>query len=172
MGEQHQVSGRDPVGDLLAPDLALFLVREQDHHQVAAAGGFGGQAYIDTMEPKIAEVRAMIDKRRYRVSFPIEVRAAAADDLMLSTAAGRESGYIAVHRYAKDDPADSAAYFADVEAIMTAHAGRPHWGKMHTRDADYLRTVYPRFDEFVAVRDRFDPDRVFTNDYLDRVLGA
>ena len=76
-----------------------------------------------------ARVRAMIDKRRYRVSFPIEVRAAAADDLMLSTAAGRESGYIAVHRYAKDDPADSAAYFADVEAIMTAHAGRPHWGR-------------------------------------------
>jgi FAD-linked oxidoreductase len=127
---------------------------------------------VEAIPDALREVRAMIEKRRYRVSFPIEVRAAAADDLMLSTAAGRESGYIAVHRYAKDDPADSAAYFADVEKIMTAHAGRPHWGKMHTRDADYLRTVYPRFDEFVAVRDRFDPDRVFTNDYLDRVLGA
>lgn len=127
---------------------------------------------VEAVPDALREVRAMIDKRRYRVSFPIEVRAAAADDLMVSTAAGRESGYIAVHRYAKDDPADSAAYFSDVEAIMTAHAGRPHWGKMHTRDAEYLRTVYPRFDEFVAVRDRFDPDRVFANDYLDRVLGA
>ncbi len=38
-------------------------------------------------------------------------------------------------------------------------------------NADYLRGVYPRFDEFVAVRNRLDPDRVFTNDYLNRVLG-
>lgn len=125
------------------------------------------EATIDALR----EVRAMIARRGYRVSFPVEVRAAAADSLMMSTASGRESGYIAVHRYHRDDPADSAAYFADVEAIMTAHGGRPHWGKMHTRDADYLRSVYPRFDEFLAVRDRLDPNRVFVNPYLREVLG-
>ncbi|OPX16367.1 D-arabinono-1,4-lactone oxidase, partial [Gordonia sp. i37] len=92
--------------------------------------------------------------------------------LMLSTASGGPRGYIAVHRYHHDAPADSAAYFADAEAIMTAHGGRPHWGKMHTRDAEYLRSAYPRFDEFLAVRDRFDPDRVFTNPYLHQVLGS
>ena len=90
---------------------------------------------------------------------------------MLSTASGRASGYIAVHRYHRDDPADSDAYFADVEAILTGLGGRPHWGKMHTRDAEYLRGVYPRFDEFRSVRDRYDPSRVFANDYLRRVLG-
>ena len=36
---------------------------------------------------------------------------------------------------------------------------------MHTRDAEYLRGQYPRFDDFVAVRDRLDPDRVFANPY-------
>ncbi|NDK90848.1 FAD-binding protein [Gordonia desulfuricans] len=127
---------------------------------------------LDAVPGALREIRSMIGRRKYRVSFPIEVRAAAADDLMLSTASGRNSGYIAVHRYINDDAADTAAYFADVEAIMTAHDGRPHWGKMHTRDAAYLRSAYPRFDEFLAVRDRLDPDRVFTNDYLDRVLGA
>jgi len=34
-----------------------------------------------------------------------------------------------------------------------------------------LRERYPRFDEFVALRDRLDPGGLFTNDYLDRVLG-
>ncbi|MEO9327125.1 D-arabinono-1,4-lactone oxidase [Gordonia aurantiaca] len=126
---------------------------------------------LEDIPDTLREIRAMLDRRRYHVSFPIEVRAAAADDLMLSTASGRTSGYIAVHRYHRDDPADSDAYFADVEAIMTAVGGRPHWGKMHTRDADYLRSVYPRFDEFRAVRDRFDPARVFANEYLRRVLG-
>jgi len=113
-------------------------------------------------------VRKVISDKGYRVSFPIEVRTAAADDLMLSTASGRASGYVAVHRYAGDRPDD---YFRDVESVMTALGGRPHWGKMHTRDADHLRTVYPRFDEFRAARDEFDPNRVFANDYLRQVLG-
>lgn len=126
---------------------------------------------LEDVPDALREIRSMIDRRGYRVGFPIEVRAAAADDLMLSTASGRTSGYIAVHRYHRDDPADSDAYFADVEAILTAVGGRPHWGKMHTRDAEYLRSVYPRFDEFLSVRDRFDPSRVFANGYLRRVLG-
>ncbi|MCR5978412.1 FAD-binding protein [Gordonia jinghuaiqii] len=126
---------------------------------------------LDAVPDALREIRALLDRRKYLVSFPIEVRAAAADDLMLSTAAGRTSGYIAVHRYHRDDPADTAAYFADVEAILTGLGGRPHWGKMHTRDAEYLRSVYPRFDEFLAVRDRYDPSRVFANDHLRRVLG-
>ena len=54
---------------------------------------------------------------------------------------------------------------------MRAHDGRPHWGKMHRRTADDLRPTYPRFDEFVAARDRLDPDRLFANEYLTRVLG-
>jgi L-gulonolactone oxidase len=55
---------------------------------------------------------------------------------------------------------------------MTAHEGRPHWGKIHTRDAEYFAGVYPRFAEFTALRDRLDPGRLFANDYLRRVLGA
>lgn len=126
---------------------------------------------LEAVPDALSELRTMIDRRRHRVSFPVEVRAAAADELMLSTATGRESGYIAVHRYHRDDPVAAQEYFRDVEDIMMAHEGRPHWGKMHTRGADYLRGVYPRFDEFVAVRDRYDPDRTFANPYLSRVLG-
>ncbi|GIT80570.1 FAD-linked oxidoreductase [Leifsonia sp. LS1] len=116
----------------------------------------------------LAEVKSLIERRGWRISFPIEVRSAAADDNWLSTAYGRETGYIAVHRYYREDP---SAYFHAVEEIMTAHGGRPHWGKMHYRDADSLRSVYPRFDDFLAVRDRLDPGRRFENTYLRRVLG-
>jgi L-gulonolactone oxidase len=42
---------------------------------------------------------------------------------------------------------------------------------MHYRDAESLRKAYPKFDDFVAVRDQLDPARTFTNAYLDRVLG-
>lgn len=117
----------------------------------------------------LREIRALIDAKGWRISFPIEVRAAAADDLWLSTASGRATGYIALHRYYREDPAE---YFRTIEQIMKSFGGRPHWGKMHDRDAESLRAAYPRFDDFLAVRDRLDPDRVFGNAYLERVLGA
>ena len=114
------------------------------------------------------QLRQLIDDRGWRISFPVEVRFAAADHLWLSTAADRASGYIAVHRYWREDPTE---YFEAVEQIMLDHDGRPHWGKLHTLDAVALRARYPHFDDFVALRDRLDPDRMFANRYLERVLG-
>ncbi|MFE1311086.1 D-arabinono-1,4-lactone oxidase [Streptomyces sp. NPDC058755] len=122
-------------------------------------------ALTDTLR----ELKAMVDRSGLRVSFPVEVRTAPADDITLSTASGRDSAYIAVHMF-RGTPYQ--AYFTAAERIFTAHEGRPHWGKVHTRDAEYFAEVYPRFGEFTALRDRLDPERLFQNDYLRRVLGA
>ncbi|GAA0997164.1 D-arabinono-1,4-lactone oxidase [Subtercola frigoramans] len=117
----------------------------------------------------LREIDELIERRGWRISFPVEVRFAASDDLWLSTASGRDTGYIAVHRFYRDNPAE---YFRAVEEIMMAHSGRPHWGKVHYRDAASLGEVYPHFGQFCALRDQLDPERLFTNTYLDRVLGA
>ncbi|WP_375383788.1 D-arabinono-1,4-lactone oxidase [uncultured Microbacterium sp.] len=122
----------------------------------------------EKVRPAFEALRALIEQRGWRISFPVEVRFAAADDLWLSTAHGRASGYIAVHRYWREDPTE---YFEAVEEIMVSFGGRPHWGKMHTLDAATLRERYPRFDDFTALRDRLDPDRMFQNLYLERVIG-
>ena len=113
-------------------------------------------------------VRKMIDDRGHMVSFPVEVRFTAADDIPLSTASGRESAYIAVHMY-KGMPYEP--YFRDVEAIMRDHAGRPHWGKMHFQDAESLSRLYPQWNAFQQARQRIDPMRTFANAYTARVLG-
>ncbi|MFF7852684.1 D-arabinono-1,4-lactone oxidase [Streptomyces sp. NPDC007904] len=122
-------------------------------------------ALVETLR----ELKAMVDRSPLRVSFPVEVRTAPADDITLSTASGRDSAYVAVHMF-RGTP--YRAYFTAAERIFTAHEGRPHWGKIHTRDAEYLSRVYPRFAEFTALRDRLDPERRFRNDHLRRVLGA
>ncbi len=116
----------------------------------------------------LREVRRALDRSRLRVSFPIEVRVARADDVPLSTASGRDSLYLAFHTHRR---ADHTAYFALMEPIVRDHDGRPHWGKLHTMRADDLAERYPRFEEFLAMRDRLDPQRVFANDHLRRVLG-
>ena len=122
-----------------------------------------------TVPQVLAEIERYLEGRGERVGFPVEVRFAAADDIWLSTAHSRESGYIAVHQYHRRE---FGPYFRAVEAIAKDFGGRPHWGKLHYRDAESLREVYPRFDDFVAVRDKLDPQRVFGNDYLARVLGG
>ncbi|MFF2277255.1 D-arabinono-1,4-lactone oxidase [Agromyces sp. NPDC058126] len=124
---------------------------------------------LEAVPDAFREVRELIDRKGWRVSFPIEVRAAAADDNWLSTAHGRDSGYIAVHRYFREDERE---YFTAVEDIMRSYEGRPHWGKMHTQSAETLRGVYPRFDDFLAVREELDPERRFQNPYLERVLDG
>ena len=91
------------------------------------------------------------------------------DDIWLSHGYGRESAYVAVHQFS-GSPYEP--YFRAFEAVCKPLGGRPHWGKLHYRTAEDLRPVYPKFDDFVAVRDRLDPARTFTNEYLDRVLGS
>jgi L-gulonolactone oxidase len=113
-------------------------------------------------------VRTLVDQLGIPLSFPVEVRVTAGDDIPLSTAHGRETGYIAVHVY-KGTPFD--AYFTGVEGIMDTYGGRPHWGKMHFQDHETLAPRYPAWDRFQKVRARLDPTARFANPYLDRVLG-
>jgi L-gulonolactone oxidase len=120
------------------------------------------------LKQSIREIRDLIDLMDWKIGFPVEVRVTPPSDAWLSTAYGRPTAYVACHAY---QPTPHPAYFEGVEEIMVRLDGRPHWGKLHTRDAAYLATVYPRFADFTALRDRLDPDRLFTNDYLEAVLG-
>jgi FAD/FMN-containing dehydrogenase len=116
-----------------------------------AGKALGSRSYVD------AAYRVFTSPRRVRFNDP-----------WLSTAFGRASAYIAIHVF---HASPHQEYFRDVEALMTAVAGRPHWGKMHTRRAEYLRQAYPKHGDFVALRDRLDPERRFGNAYLAQVLG-
>lgn len=118
--------------------------------------------------PAIREVVEAVEASGMTVGFPVEVRVAAADDIPLSTASGRDSAYLAFHVPAS---VDHEPYFRLVAKVLEPYGPRPHWGKLHELDAELLRTRYPRFDEFVRLRDRLDPRGVFSNRYLDRVLG-
>ncbi|MDV8000577.1 D-arabinono-1,4-lactone oxidase [Rhodococcus sp. IEGM 1408] len=115
----------------------------------------------------LGDLRDAINRSGIVTPFPVEVRFAAADDVWLSTAYHRDVCYIAVHQF---HLMDHTEYFRFAEEIFLAAGGRPHWGKMHTRTATDLATMVPGFDDFVSVRDRLDPDRVFGNEYTERVL--
>ncbi|HEX8036570.1 MAG TPA: D-arabinono-1,4-lactone oxidase, partial [Ktedonobacterales bacterium] len=117
----------------------------------------------------MGEIRECIERKHFRVHFPIECRFVRADDMWLSPAYQRDSAYIAVHMYRGMAYRE---YFDAIEAIFRRYEGRPHWGKMHTRTASELAALYPRWHHFRRVRAELDPEGVFLNDYLRQLFDA
>jgi L-gulonolactone oxidase len=116
----------------------------------------------------VRRVLEAIEREGFAVPFPIEVRTVAADDALLSTAEGRDSGFVAVHMF---EGMAWEPYFRTVAAIMDELGGRPHWGKRHFHTAATLRPRYRGWDSFQAVRAALDPDGRFANAWTERVLG-
>ena len=159
------VGGGSPVKDYVEPSYKVFASPRLVHFvemEYSIPRQHGPEA--------LRRLREFVNRSGLRSSFPVEVRVTAADDIPLSTASGRRTGYIAVHVYRGTQAYDQ--YFTGVETIMDDYGGRPHWGKLHYQKAATLAPRYPRWDEFQAMRRRLDPDGRFANPYLDRVLGT
>jgi FAD/FMN-containing dehydrogenase len=108
-----------------------------------------------------------VQRERLAANFPLEVRFVRGDDGWLSPATGADTCQVGA--YTTDGP-DRERYFRVFwEEVGTA---RPHWGKeLHHTAAD-LAPLYPRWDDFAALRAVLDPDRVFDGPFLRQVLGT
>jgi FAD/FMN-containing dehydrogenase len=104
------------------------------------------------------ELRQMILSDFADLQWPLEYRTLAADDIWISTASERDTVTISAHQ---DIALDDEPLFAACEAVFTRHAGRPHWGKAHSRTGAQLAEMYPRYRDWWAERDRYDPEGVF-----------
>lgn len=115
-----------------------------------------------------AEVRARVkDRHRQNVGWRILCRSVAADDGYLSPFSGRDSMTIAL---LQNNTLPDEEYFGDMEPILVAHGGRPHFGKKHSAGSDQLRQSLPHYDAFRETRRRFDPQGTFLNDHLRHLL--
>jgi FAD-linked oxidoreductase len=115
------------------------------------------------------EVAEAIRTRNIAGVYPLEFRFIAADDCWLSPFYERDSVSISVHQYHRQSHDE---LFGVAEAIFRRYAGRPHWGKLHTlRAADFSR-LYPRFDEYRALRRRLDPRGKLLNAHLKDIFGV
>jgi FAD/FMN-containing dehydrogenase len=114
-------------------------------------------------------VRERMRERHPGVAWPVEYRCVRADDAWLSPAHGRDTVTLSLHQGAELPWQD---FFADLEPVLRAHGGRPHWGKRHGLAAAELAPLYPRFEDFRRLRAELDPKGRFLNEHLHAVLGA
>lgn len=114
-------------------------------------------------------VLRLIEQQSFPLAMPIECRISAGDDALISQAHDRSTVYIAIHQH---QTMEFEPYFREIEQIFREYEGRPHWGKLHFREAADLAPSFPRWDDFQAVREQLDPNRTFSNAYVERVLGT
>ncbi|HTH12669.1 MAG TPA: D-arabinono-1,4-lactone oxidase [Acidovorax sp.] len=121
-------------------------------------------------ENGIACLRQVIDAihQHNEAFYPIEFRWVRGDGAWLSPFHGRDSCSIALHAAA----GESYDYIVQIGArICQAHGGRPHWGKMHPLAAPALAPLYPRWRDFLALRQSFDPQGRMLNAHLRSLFG-
>ena len=101
--------------------------------------------------------------------FPIEFRYVKADDIWLSPFYKRDAVTISVHQYHRQP---FEPLFNVAEAIFRRYGGRPHWGKLHSLKFAELERLYPRWNDYLALRRRLDPNDKLPNSYLRQVFGV
>jgi FAD/FMN-containing dehydrogenase len=100
--------------------------------------------------------------------FPLEARTVAGDDAWLSPMYGRDS--VAINVCRTHGP-DNRPFFEAIRRALTPYEGRPHWGKQpYLWDRESYRSLYPRWDDFVALRRELDPAGTFLNSALQSIL--
>ena len=153
-----EVRRRVGPSDRIFPSIRAHKFNEIEYAIPAAAG-----------PACLRELRALMHDRFSEVRWPLEYRTLAADDLLLSPASGRDSVTISAHQGAELPYREP---FREIEAVFRAYDGRPHWGKWHSLESEDLRGLYDGWEAFQEVRRSLDPEGVFRNAYLERVLGV
>ncbi|WP_281017983.1 MULTISPECIES: D-arabinono-1,4-lactone oxidase [unclassified Minwuia] len=123
---------------------------------------------VDQGLEALEEVLSVIERERRDVFFPVECRMTRGDDAWLSPFQGGPRISVAVHAWHLDR---FDWFFEHIEPIFRRRGGRPHWGKMHSLQADDLRQLYPDFERFTKLRRELDPAGRFLNPYLADLWG-
>ncbi|MEM7125164.1 MAG: D-arabinono-1,4-lactone oxidase [Chloroflexota bacterium] len=97
-----------------------------------------------------------------------EVRSIAADQLWLSMAYQQDC--IGFHFSWYNRWAEVSEFLPILEEMLMPFAARPHWGKLFTMSPQWIQDQYERLADFRALVDEFDPQRKFSNPFLDRYI--
>jgi FAD/FMN-containing dehydrogenase len=120
-----------------------------------------------------AEKALQLLDRLYVQSYPwlrgsYGIRATKADDLWLSMGYREDVCHIGCYLTSSYG---TASYMEKAENILRSLGGRPHWGKPFDTTKVDLASVYPKWQEFKALRQTMDPNGVFENEWTRQIFS-
>lgn len=116
----------------------------------------------------IKAVRALMLDKYPECIYPIEYRFTAGDKAWMSPFHEQDSITLSV---SGEPGTDYWPYLHDVDNILRGFRSRPHWGKLHFLSRQDVNDLYPKANEFRALRNRLDPQGFFLNEHLAQLLG-
>jgi FAD/FMN-containing dehydrogenase len=115
----------------------------------------------------LTEMRELMRKWLPLSIYPLEIRVVAADDAWLSPNYERENLVVSI---SGEPGTEYWPYLRACDDLFASYEGRPHWGKIHFMTAERIAGLLPRYEDFLDVRRRYDPDGLFLNDHLGRLF--
>jgi hypothetical protein len=108
-------------------------------------------------------------------AFSCELYAARKSDFWMSPSYGADVFRVDVFWFALNGE-DMNAFYGPFWEVLKPFGFRPHWGKFLPPPSSgdwvaHYRQNLPRFDDFLALRAKLDPQQIFVNDYWRANLG-
>jgi len=117
---------------------------------------------LETARSALGEMRKLMRRWHPSSVYPMEVRVVGPEDAWMSPNHDRANLVVSI---SGQPGTDYWPYLRACDSLFAEFHGRPHWGKLHFMTADRLDRLFPRYQDFVAMRRRFDPAGIFLNDH-------
>ena len=122
----------------------------------------------------VRAIEAWHAETRPHMHYPVILRCTGGSDTWLSPSYGAPTCFFGfVVYYAEDGTLapEGVDFLREVERLVAAHGGRPHWGKYFDESLYDFDALYPRWASFQGVREALDPQRRFDNAFTEAVLA-
>ena len=105
--------------------------------------------------------------------YPICFRRVLPDATLLSMTAGANEDWYAISLITYVCPRDDFQSVAEflAHSMFQLFQARLHWGKWFPLTQTEVAQVYPQLEQFRQIRDRFDPNGVFRNQFIAEKIG-
>ena len=124
---------------------------------------------IEDCQESIKALHSFVNQNRIAVNSFLEVRIVKSDNFWLSPNYQRDSCHLTQILYHPSE-VTFREYFFDYFDLIGGLQPRPHWGKNFQMNISHLITLYPKFQDFLALKDRMDPSSILTNTFLGNLF--
>lgn len=129
---------------------------------------------LDRFIDAARDLREMLANHQHRLHYPVILRPTGPSQAWLASNYERATCWFGFVVYQRPDGSvapEAMELMRDVQRVLSAHDGFPHWGK-YFDPTFYDFDLLPRTQDFRALRARLDPTGRFLNPRVATVLGC
>ncbi len=127
-------------------------------------------SYLDTLDDLMKHLQDLRNEYKIHLTSPLGLRFIKGSDVLLAPEYGEDVCFV-------DTPVLQRIYggntiIGKVQKFILAKDAKLHWGKLNDQmDVAYVKSHYPRYEEFMLIMKKYNPSKIFSNVFTKQVLG-